>query len=216
MSRPIPPSYKTKNWPAYNASLDRPGSLTIWFDPEMVWVPPPTGKRGRYPRVRALLSGLPNADWLLGDRGYDADWFREALVGKKITPCIPGRKSREKPVKYDKRRYRKRKGEAWTANGAVGTWSAYPSRRSRQRATHRFSRRASHHDLRPSRPTKRVMQRGIEMECTEDRSRSSLCVPDPLVDECLIVFDARLVDVSRVFLPVFLEHGRRDPFENSF
>lgn len=107
-------------------------------------------------------------------------------------------------------------GEAWTANGAVGTWSAYPSRRSRQRATHRFSRRASHHDLRPSRPTKRVMQRGIEMECTEDRSRSSLCVPDPLVDECLIVFDARLVDVSRVFLPVFLEHGRRDPFENSF
>ncbi|WP_245823383.1 transposase, partial [Antarctobacter heliothermus] len=25
------------------------GSLTIWFDPDMVWVPPPTGKRGRQP-----------------------------------------------------------------------------------------------------------------------------------------------------------------------
>ena len=25
-----------------------------------------------------------------------------------ITPCIPGRKSREKPVKYDKRRYKRR------------------------------------------------------------------------------------------------------------
>jgi transposase len=25
-----------------------------------------------------------------------------------MTPCIPGRKSRDKPVKYDKRRYRKR------------------------------------------------------------------------------------------------------------
>ena len=23
------------------------GSLSIWFDPEMVWVPPPNGKRGR-------------------------------------------------------------------------------------------------------------------------------------------------------------------------
>ena len=44
----------------------------------------------------------------MGDRGYDADWFREARVDKKITPCIPGRKSREKLVKYDKRRYRKR------------------------------------------------------------------------------------------------------------
>jgi len=38
---------------------------------------------------------------------YDADWFRKAIAGKGILPCIPGRKSRDKPVKYDKRRYRK-------------------------------------------------------------------------------------------------------------
>ena len=50
MSRPIPPSYKTKNWPAYNEALKQRGSLTIWFDPDMVWVPPPTGKRGRQPQ----------------------------------------------------------------------------------------------------------------------------------------------------------------------
>ena len=49
MSRPIPPSYKTKYWPAYNEALKQRGSLTIWFDPDMVWVPPPTGKRGRQP-----------------------------------------------------------------------------------------------------------------------------------------------------------------------
>ena len=61
-----------------------------------------------YTGARALLSSLPAADWLLGDRGYDADWFREALVDKKIKPCIPGRKSRDTQVKYDKRRYRKR------------------------------------------------------------------------------------------------------------
>jgi len=45
---------------------------------------------------------------LLADRGYDADWFREALQNKGIAPCIPGRKSRSKPFKYDKRRYRRR------------------------------------------------------------------------------------------------------------
>ncbi len=50
MSRPHPSSYKTKNWPAYNEALKQRGSLTIWFDPEMVWVPPPTGKRGRQPQ----------------------------------------------------------------------------------------------------------------------------------------------------------------------
>jgi len=52
MSRPIPPSYKTKNWPAYSEALNRRGSLTIWFDPDMVWVPPPAGKRGRQPQYR--------------------------------------------------------------------------------------------------------------------------------------------------------------------
>jgi hypothetical protein len=49
MSRPAPPSYKTKNWRAYNEALKQRVSLTIWFDTEMVWVPPPTGKRGRQP-----------------------------------------------------------------------------------------------------------------------------------------------------------------------
>ncbi len=39
--------------------------------------------------ARALLSSLPDVDWLLGDRGYDADWFREALQDKGIRACIP-------------------------------------------------------------------------------------------------------------------------------
>jgi len=56
----------------------------------------------------ALLNRLPAAEWLIADRGYDADWLREALKGKGIRPCIPGRKSRGKPVRYDKRRYRRR------------------------------------------------------------------------------------------------------------
>lgn len=39
--------------------------------------------------ARALMSRLPPADWLLGDRGYDAEWFREGLMEKGIKPCIP-------------------------------------------------------------------------------------------------------------------------------
>ncbi|WP_323038502.1 IS5 family transposase [Gemmobacter sp.] len=49
MSRPTPPTYKTRNWPAYNEALKRRGSLTIWFDPAMTWEAAPTGKRGRQP-----------------------------------------------------------------------------------------------------------------------------------------------------------------------
>ena len=45
---------------------------------------------------------------LIADRGYDADWFRHALKDKGIHPCIPGRKSRAKTVRHDKRRYRRR------------------------------------------------------------------------------------------------------------
>lgn len=44
MSRPIPPKYKTKNWPTYYEAHKPRGSLTIWFDPDMAWVPPPTGE----------------------------------------------------------------------------------------------------------------------------------------------------------------------------
>ena len=47
MSSWSPTKYQTKNWPSYNAALKQRGSLLIWFDPDMVWTPPPTGKRGR-------------------------------------------------------------------------------------------------------------------------------------------------------------------------
>ncbi|THH34218.1 IS5/IS1182 family transposase, partial [Aliishimia ponticola] len=49
MSSWSPTKYKTTNWSAYNDALKRRGSLTLWFDPEMIWRAPPTGKRGRQP-----------------------------------------------------------------------------------------------------------------------------------------------------------------------
>ena len=50
MSRRIPPRYKTKNWRAYNEAQKQRGSLAVWFDTDMVWVPPPAGKRVRQPQ----------------------------------------------------------------------------------------------------------------------------------------------------------------------
>jgi transposase len=58
------------------------------------------GQVSDYTGAAALLDSLPKAQWLLGDR--------EALQAKGITPCIPGRKSRIEPVKYDKRQYKSR------------------------------------------------------------------------------------------------------------
>ena len=69
------------------------------------------GQVSDYTGAAALMNGLPEAEWLLADRGYDADWFRETLEDKGTKPCIPGRKSRKsrkKTVKYDKRRYKRR------------------------------------------------------------------------------------------------------------
>jgi len=66
------------------------------------------GQVSDYTGAALLLDDLPAANWLLADQGYDADWFREALVNKGTQPCIPGRKSRKKAIKYDKRRYKRR------------------------------------------------------------------------------------------------------------
>jgi transposase len=66
------------------------------------------GQVSDYTGAAALMNGLPEAEWLLADRGYDADWFRETLVDKGTKHCIPGRKSRKKAAKYDKRRYKRR------------------------------------------------------------------------------------------------------------
>jgi Transposase DDE domain len=50
MSSWAPTKYKTTNWSSYNTALKQRGSLSIWFDPDMEWVPPPSGKRGRRQR----------------------------------------------------------------------------------------------------------------------------------------------------------------------
>ena len=66
------------------------------------------GQRSDYIGARALLRDLPDAKHMLADRGNDADWYREALEEREITPCIPSRKGRKVPIPHDADRYKKR------------------------------------------------------------------------------------------------------------
>ena len=66
------------------------------------------GEVSDYACAAAVTNGQPEADWLLADRGYDADWFREGLIEWGTRPCIAGRKSPKTTIKYDKRRYKRR------------------------------------------------------------------------------------------------------------
>ena len=47
-----------------------------------------------YNGVARMLGALPRAKALLGDKGYDADWFRAVLAERSITACIPSKANR--------------------------------------------------------------------------------------------------------------------------
>ena len=59
------------------------------------------GQVSDYRGAATVLPDLPNADRLIADKGYDSDWFRQALTDLEITPCIPGRTNRKAPIPYD-------------------------------------------------------------------------------------------------------------------
>jgi len=57
----------------------------------------------------AIIPALPpGTKTAIGDRGYDSDKIRNALRARKIKPCIPGRRGRKRPVRYDKTLYKQR------------------------------------------------------------------------------------------------------------
>ena len=66
------------------------------------------GQISDYTGAAALLGDKPKAQWLLGDRGYDADWFREALDDRGIAACIPARRGRKNPAAHDRKLYKQR------------------------------------------------------------------------------------------------------------
>ena len=55
-----------------------------------------------------MLDALPAAKTMPGDRGYDADWFRNAPIAKGIAPCIPSKANRKIAIPHDRNLYRQR------------------------------------------------------------------------------------------------------------
>lgn len=66
------------------------------------------GQMSDYKGAALMLDALPKAKTLLGDRGYDAGWFRNALAERGIVACIPSRANRKVTIPHDRTLYRQR------------------------------------------------------------------------------------------------------------
>ena len=66
------------------------------------------GQTSDHKGARLVLGALPKAKSLTGDKGYDSDWLREALMEKGIEPCIPPRSTRKVQHDYDRALYKER------------------------------------------------------------------------------------------------------------
>jgi transposase len=66
------------------------------------------GQMSDYKGAALMLDALPPAKTLLGDRGYDAGWFRNALDARGIAACIPSKANRKIPIAHDRTLYRQR------------------------------------------------------------------------------------------------------------
>ena len=66
------------------------------------------GQMSDYKGAALMLNALPPAKELLGDRGYDANWFRAGLAERGITACIPSKANRKIHIPHDRVLYRQR------------------------------------------------------------------------------------------------------------
>ena len=66
------------------------------------------GQMSDHKGAAMILPALPPARELLGDRGYDSNWFRAGLIKRGIAPCIPSTRCRRIPIAHDKELYRHR------------------------------------------------------------------------------------------------------------
>ena len=66
------------------------------------------GQMSDHKGARMMLRAFPPASVLIADKGYDSDWFREALKARGTEPCIPPTRRRKTPLNYDKALYRQR------------------------------------------------------------------------------------------------------------
>jgi transposase len=66
------------------------------------------GQMSDYRGAALMFDALPKAKELIGDRGYDGDWFRQALAARGTSPCIPSKSNRKVTIPHDPVLYRER------------------------------------------------------------------------------------------------------------
>lgn len=59
------------------------------------------GQTSDFKGAALMIDAFPKAKALLGDKGYDAEWFREALAKRKIAACIPSKTNRKVHLPHD-------------------------------------------------------------------------------------------------------------------
>ena len=64
------------------------------------------GQMSDFKGAALMLDALPKA--LLGDKGYDAGWFRAGLADRGIVACIPPKANRKLKIPHDRTLYRQR------------------------------------------------------------------------------------------------------------
>jgi len=66
------------------------------------------GQTSDYKGAALLIETLPPTTAMLADRGYDANWFRNALTARGISACIPSKRNRRTAIPHDRILYRQR------------------------------------------------------------------------------------------------------------
>lgn len=66
------------------------------------------GQMSDYKGAALMFDALPKARAMIADKGYDGDWFRQALIARGTTPCIPSKSNRKVPIPHDAVLYRQR------------------------------------------------------------------------------------------------------------
>ncbi len=70
-----------------------------------------SGARHDAPVFEAVLDqcpALPQLTYVVLDRGYDSDQIRQHLRAQEVTPVIPPKRNRKKPISYDPEHYQLR------------------------------------------------------------------------------------------------------------
>jgi transposase len=85
------------------------------------------GQMSDYKGAALMLPALPKAKELLGDKGYDANWFRKALAERGIRACIPSKSNRKIQIEHDRALYRYRH-KIENMFGRLKDWRRIPTR----------------------------------------------------------------------------------------